>query len=154
MHTGQHVSPPEATWIERVRANPCVGYTCPMQIPLTSGGEHLLREEAPRCLDLKGVTARSMWLGAAHAKGQRVTVEPDSTRINGAIVRRHSVPSLPGADGNVRNWMSILDRLETLKPRQFVPDHGEFCDGTLIAHQNMNPVANFVRGVHAEARSC
>jgi glyoxylase-like metal-dependent hydrolase (beta-lactamase superfamily II) len=144
-------------------------------------------------LDLGGVTARLMWLGAAHTKGDElIYIQPDNVLISGDIVQNKLVPSLPGADGNIQNWIAILDKLAPLQPRYIVPDHGELGDGSLIAKQrafmvdlqsraaelrrqglsaddaaaklmsefktkypdwpNMNPVANFVRRVYAEAQ--
>ena len=87
-------------------------------------------------LDLGGVTARLMWLGAAHTRGDELTfVEPDSVLLPGDIVENKLVPSMPNADSSVTGWLGVLDKLAPLKPRFIVPDHGALGDGTLIAKE-------------------
>jgi glyoxylase-like metal-dependent hydrolase (beta-lactamase superfamily II) len=89
-------------------------------------------------LDLGGVTARLMWLGAGHTKGDElVFVEPDSSLISGDIVQSKLVPSTPGTGGSVKSWLAILDKLAPLKPRYIVPDHGELGDGSLIEKERV-----------------
>jgi len=85
-------------------------------------------------LDLGGVTARLFWLGPAHTKGDElIFVQPDSALISGDIVEKNLAPNVPGADASPTSWLAILDKLEPLKPRYVVPDHGELGDGSLIA---------------------
>jgi len=87
-------------------------------------------------LDLGGVTARLMWLGAAHTRGDEVTfVEPDGALLPGDIVENKLVPSMPNADSSVTGWLAILDKLAPLKPRFIVPDHGALGDGSLIGKE-------------------
>lgn len=87
-------------------------------------------------LDLGGITARLMWLGAAHTRGDEVTfVEPDSVLLPGDIVENKLVPSMPNADSSVTGWLAILDKLAPLQPRFIVPDHGTLGDGSLIARE-------------------
>jgi glyoxylase-like metal-dependent hydrolase (beta-lactamase superfamily II) len=87
-------------------------------------------------LDLGGVSARLMWLGAAHTRGDEVTlIEPDSVLLPGDIVESKLVPSMPNADSSAKGWLAILDKLEVLKPRLVVPDHGALGDGSLIAKE-------------------
>ncbi len=87
-------------------------------------------------IDLGGVTARLMWLGPAHTKGDElIFIEPDSALISGDIVQSKLVPSIPSTDGSVKGWLAILDKLAPLKPRYIVPDHGELGDGSLIAKE-------------------
>jgi glyoxylase-like metal-dependent hydrolase (beta-lactamase superfamily II) len=87
-------------------------------------------------LDLGGVTARLMWLGAAHTRGDELTfVEQDSVLFPGDIVESRLVPSMPNADSSAKGWIAILDKLELLKPRLIVPDHGALGDGSLIAKE-------------------
>jgi len=85
-------------------------------------------------LDLGGVTARLFWLGAAHTAGDElIFVEPDSALIPGDVVQNKMVPFMPAGETSVKNWIAILDKLEPLKPRYIVPDHGPLGDGSLIA---------------------
>jgi glyoxylase-like metal-dependent hydrolase (beta-lactamase superfamily II) len=54
-------------------------------------------------LDLGGVTARLMWLGAAHTRGDELTlVEPDRVLLPGDIVENRLVPSMPNADSSAK----------------------------------------------------
>jgi len=87
-------------------------------------------------LDLGGVTARLMWLGPAHTRGDELTlVEPDLVLFPGDIVESGLVPSMPNADSSVKGWLAILDKLEPMKPRLIVPDHGALGDGSLVAKE-------------------
>ena len=87
-------------------------------------------------LDLGGVTARLMWLGTAHTKGDEVIfVEPDSALIPGDIVQDKLVPRVNRDEGSPKSWLAVLDKLEPLKPRYIVPDHGALGDGSLIAKE-------------------
>jgi len=82
-------------------------------------------------LNLGGVTARLFWLGAAHTEGDElIFVEPDSALLPGDIVQNKMVPY---TFASMKNWIAILDKLEPLKPRYVVPDHGPLGDGSLIA---------------------
>ena len=87
-------------------------------------------------LDLGGVTARLMWLGPAHTRGDElIFVLEDSVLLPGDIVQDKIVPNMPSDDASVKGWLAILDRLEPLKPRFVVPDHGALGDGSLIAKE-------------------
>jgi glyoxylase-like metal-dependent hydrolase (beta-lactamase superfamily II) len=87
-------------------------------------------------LDLGGVTARLLWLGAGHTKGDElIFVEPDSTLIAGDIVQDKIVPRVNRGEGTPQGWLAILDKIAPLKPRYVVPDHGALGDGSLIAKQ-------------------
>jgi glyoxylase-like metal-dependent hydrolase (beta-lactamase superfamily II) len=87
-------------------------------------------------LDLGGVTARLLWFGAGHTKGDELTfVEPDRTLISGDIVQNKVVPGVAGNGGSFTSWLTVLDKLEGLKPRYIVPDHSRPGDGSLIAQE-------------------
>jgi len=87
-------------------------------------------------LDLGGVTAHLFWWGAAHTKGDELIFVPeDSVLISGDIVQNKLVPNMPNEDASVKGWLEILDKLEPLKPRFVVPDHGALGDGSLIAKE-------------------
>ncbi len=84
-------------------------------------------------LDLGGVSARLFWLGAAHTRGDElIMVQPDSALISGDIVQSKLIPGMPNADSSPKSWIEILDKLEPMKPRYVVPDHGQLGDGSLI----------------------
>ena len=87
-------------------------------------------------LDLGGVTARLLWLGTGHTKGDElIFVEPDSTLIAGDIVQDKIVPRVNRGEGTPQGWLAILDKIAPLKPRFVVPAHGALGDGSLIAKQ-------------------
>lgn len=87
-------------------------------------------------VDLGGVSARLMWLGAGHTKGDElILVEPDGTLISGDIVQNQVVPGVAGEGGSFTSWLTVLDRLEALKPQHVLPDHSRPGDGSLIAQQ-------------------
>jgi glyoxylase-like metal-dependent hydrolase (beta-lactamase superfamily II) len=87
-------------------------------------------------LDLGGVTARLMWLGSGHTRGDEVTfVEPDSVLLPGDIVENKLVPSMPNTDSSPSGWIGMLDKIEAMKPRYVVPDHGALGDGSLVGKE-------------------
>jgi len=87
-------------------------------------------------LDLGGVTARLFWLGTAHTKGDElIMVQPDSALISGDIVQNKLIPGMPNSDSSPKSWIAILDKLEAMKPRLIVPDHGSLGDGSLIGKE-------------------
>ena len=87
-------------------------------------------------LDLGGVTARLVWLGAAHTKGDEIVfVEPDATLIPGDPVQDRIVPRVNRGEGTPKGWLAVLDKVEALKPQHIIPDHGELGDGSLIGKQ-------------------
>ena len=87
-------------------------------------------------LDLGGATARLMWLGAGHTKGDElILVDPDRTLISGDIVQNKVVPGVAGEGGSFTSWLTVLDKLEALKPRTILPDHSRPGDGSLIAQE-------------------
>lgn len=86
-------------------------------------------------LDLGGVTARLFCLGRAHTVGDMlIFVEEDSALLPGDIVESKLFPIMP-EESSMKGWIAVLDKLEPLKPRLIVPDHGELGDGSLIAKQ-------------------
>jgi hypothetical protein len=42
---------------------------------------------------------------------------------------------MPNADASLKGWLATLDKIEPLKPRFIVPDHGSLGDGSLIAKE-------------------
>lgn len=92
--------------------------------------------ETETTLDLGGVTARLLWLGAGHTKGDElVLVEPDSALISGDIVQKNMTPSIFGDGGTPASWIAILDQLAPMHPRFVVPDHSDVGDASLITKE-------------------
>jgi len=99
-------------------------------------------------LDLGGITARLMWFGPGHTEGDElIFVEPDRTLLSGDIVENKLVPNMPNAESSVKGWLAILDKVEPLKPRYIVPDHGALGDGSLIAQER-----GFLRDLQSRAQ--
>jgi glyoxylase-like metal-dependent hydrolase (beta-lactamase superfamily II) len=87
-------------------------------------------------LDLGGVTARLMWTGGGHTKGDElIFVEPDSALISGDLVQNKQTPNMPNEDSSVKAWIASVDQVAALKPRYVVPDHGPLGDGSLLASE-------------------
>jgi glyoxylase-like metal-dependent hydrolase (beta-lactamase superfamily II) len=87
-------------------------------------------------LDLGGATVRLLWFGVAHTKGdEAILVDPDRTLITGDLVQNKVVPAVSAADGSLKSWVQVLNKLDALKPLRIVPDHSRVGDGSLIAQE-------------------
>ena len=85
-------------------------------------------------LDLGGVTARLLWFGGAHTKGDELTfVEPDRTLVSGDVVQNQIVPNIFREGGTPSSWLAVLDKVADLKPLHVLPDHSAPGDGSLVA---------------------
>jgi glyoxylase-like metal-dependent hydrolase (beta-lactamase superfamily II) len=62
-------------------------------------------------IDLGGVTARLLWFGGAHTKGDElIFVEPDRTLVSGDVVQNKVVPGIYGDGGTPSGWLAVLDK--------------------------------------------
>ncbi len=88
-------------------------------------------------LDLGGgVTARLLWFGGAHTKGDELTfVEPDKTLISGDVVQNKVVPNIYGEGGPPSSWIAVLDEIEKLGAAHVLPTHSAVGDGSLVAKE-------------------
>jgi glyoxylase-like metal-dependent hydrolase (beta-lactamase superfamily II) len=85
-------------------------------------------------IDLGGVTARLLWFGGAHTKGDELTfVEPDRTLVSGDVVQNKVVPNIYGDGGTPSSWLAVLDKIQALNALHVLPDHSAPGDGTLVA---------------------
>jgi glyoxylase-like metal-dependent hydrolase (beta-lactamase superfamily II) len=85
-------------------------------------------------LDLGGVTARLLWFGGAHTKGDELTfVEPDRTLISGDVVQNKTMPNIFGDGGTPASWLAVLDKVAALNVAHVLPDHSAPGDGSLVA---------------------
>lgn len=85
-------------------------------------------------IDLGGVTARLLWFGEAHTKGDELTfVEPDRTLISGDVVQNKTIPNIFGDGGTPSTWLAVLDKVAALQPAYILPDHSAAGDGSLVA---------------------
>jgi glyoxylase-like metal-dependent hydrolase (beta-lactamase superfamily II) len=85
-------------------------------------------------IDLGGVTARLLWFGGAHTKGDELTfVEPDRTLISGDVVQNKTTPNIFGDGGTPASWLAVLGKVAALNATQVLPDHSAPGDGSLVA---------------------
>src|SRR5581483_4041839 len=83
-----------------------------------------------------GVTARLLWFGGAHTKGDELTfVEPDKTLVSGDVVQNKVVPNIFREGGTPASWIAVLDQVEKLGARHVLPDHSAVGDGSLVAQE-------------------
>jgi glyoxylase-like metal-dependent hydrolase (beta-lactamase superfamily II) len=85
-------------------------------------------------IDLGGVTARLLWFGEAHTKGDELTfVEPDRTLISGDVVQDKTMPNIADDGGTPSTWLAVLDKIAALNAAHILPDHSAPGDGSLVA---------------------
>jgi glyoxylase-like metal-dependent hydrolase (beta-lactamase superfamily II) len=85
-------------------------------------------------IDLGGVTARLLWFGGAHTKGDELAfVEPDRTLISGDVVQNKVVPNIFGDGGTPSSWLAVLDKVAALNALHVLPDHSAPGDGSMVA---------------------
>src|SRR3984957_4128113 len=71
--------------------------------------------DADAKIDLGGVTARLLWFGGAHSKGDElIFVEPDGTLVSGDVVQNKVVPNIYGDGGTPASWIAVLDKIAAL----------------------------------------
>lgn len=98
-------------------------------------------------LDLGGVTARLLWFGAAHTKGDELTfVEPDRTLVSGDVVQNKVVPNIYGDGGTPASWLAVLDKIQKLNVAHVLPDHSAPGDGSMVAQEK-----NFIADLRQSA---
>src|SRR6266566_4126419 len=84
-------------------------------------------------IDLGGVTARLLWFGGAHTKGDELTfVEPDRTLVSGDVVQNKVVPNIFRDGGTPASWIAVLDQVDKLGALHVLPDHSPIGDGSLV----------------------
>lgn len=87
-------------------------------------------------IDLGGVTARLLWFGEAHTKGDELTfVEPDRTLISGDVIQNKTMPAIFGDGGTSATWLGVVDKVATLNAAHVLPDHSAPGDGSLVADE-------------------
>ena len=82
------------------------------------------------------MTARLLWFGGAHTKGDELTfVEPDKTLISGDVVQNKVVPNIYKEGGTPSSWIAVLDQVEKLGAAHVLPTHSPVGDGSLVAKE-------------------
>jgi glyoxylase-like metal-dependent hydrolase (beta-lactamase superfamily II) len=83
-----------------------------------------------------GVTARLLWFGAAHTKGDElVFVDPDKTLISGDVVQNKVGPYIYGEGGTAASWIAAVDEVATLGALHVLPDHSPIGDGSMVEQE-------------------
>jgi glyoxylase-like metal-dependent hydrolase (beta-lactamase superfamily II) len=94
-----------------------------------------------------GVTARLLWFGGAHTKGDELTfVEPDKTLISGDVVQNKIAPNIFGDGGTPSSWIAALDQVAKLGALHVLPDHTPAGDGSLVSQEK-----NFIVDLRTQA---
>ena len=87
-------------------------------------------------LDLGGLTARLMYRGPAHTRGdEEVFIDGDRVLIPGDVLQDRIVPNAACAECSPKTWLSVIDQMAPLQPKIILSDHGNFGDGSMIARQ-------------------
>jgi glyoxylase-like metal-dependent hydrolase (beta-lactamase superfamily II) len=87
-------------------------------------------------LDLGGVTARLLWFGGAHTKGDElIFVEPDRTLVSGDVVQNKVVPGIFRDGGTPSSWLTVLDKVAALNALHVLPDHSAPGDGSMVQRE-------------------
>jgi glyoxylase-like metal-dependent hydrolase (beta-lactamase superfamily II) len=83
-----------------------------------------------------GVTARLLWFGAAHTKGDElIFVDPDKTLISGDVVQKKVSPHVFAQGGTASSWIAAVEQAEKLGALHVLPDHSPIGDGSVVAEQ-------------------
>jgi glyoxylase-like metal-dependent hydrolase (beta-lactamase superfamily II) len=82
-------------------------------------------------LDLGGVTARIIAMGANHTRGDTVVLA-EGVLFSGDVAMRPQ-PSFASPYSTVSHWLESLNRLDALKPVHVVPSHRQRGDAAIIA---------------------
>ena len=89
--------------------------------------------EQEATVDLGGVTARLLWFGGAHTKGDElIFVDPDRTLVSGDVVQNKTMPNIFGDGGTPATWLAVLDKVDALNAAHVLPDHSAPGDGSLV----------------------
>ena len=100
-------------------------------------------------VDLGGVTARLLWFGGAHTKGDELTfVEPDRTLISGDVVQNKTMPNIYGDGGTPASWLAVLDKIAALNAAHVLPDHSAPGDGSLVSAEH-----DLIAGIRTRAQT-
>jgi glyoxylase-like metal-dependent hydrolase (beta-lactamase superfamily II) len=89
--------------------------------------------EREQVVDLGGVRARVMAMGANHTKSDiTVFVEGDRVLAAGDLVMM-GLPQFTAPSARIATWLGSLDKFQALRPVRIVPSHGAMGDASMIA---------------------
>jgi glyoxylase-like metal-dependent hydrolase (beta-lactamase superfamily II) len=79
-----------------------------------------------------GVSVKAIAMGANHTRGDTVfLVEPDNVLFTGDVVME-GAPQIASPYSRISHWLESLDRIQAMKPKLLVPDHGPLGNLTLV----------------------
>lgn len=81
-------------------------------------------------LDLGGVSAKIYGMGTNHTQGDTVVLV-DGVLFSGDVAMKPQ-PAFANPTATISHWLSSLDKLQAMKPKQIVPSHGPFGDVAII----------------------
>lgn len=85
-------------------------------------------------LDLGGVTARILAMGANHTRGDTAVFVPQDAVLFSGDIAMKGIPSFASPYSTVSHWLVSLDTLDALKPKIVVPSHGPIGDAAYLAN--------------------
>lgn len=85
-------------------------------------------------LDLGGVTARILAMGANHTRGDTAVFVPQDGVLFSGDIAMKGMPSFASPYSTVSHWLASLDVLDGLQPKMVVPSHGPIGDASYIAN--------------------
>ena len=81
-------------------------------------------------LDLGGLDAKVYAMGTNHTLGDTVVLV-DGVLFSGDVAMKPQ-PAFSNPSATITHWLSSLDKLQAMKPKQIVPSHGPFGDVGII----------------------
>jgi glyoxylase-like metal-dependent hydrolase (beta-lactamase superfamily II) len=82
-----------------------------------------------------GVTARLLWFGAAHTKGDELVFVDPETLVSGDVVQNKVGPYIYGEGGTAASWIAAVDEVAKLGAQHVLPDHSPIGDGSLVEQE-------------------
>lgn len=100
--------------------------------------------DGPLSFTMGGLHFDLMHLGPAHSpEDLAMFVREDGVLYSGDVVFKGRVPFVGGAD--TRRWLAALDKIAAMKPKVFVPGHGEAARDALETIRFTQEYLTFVR---------
>ena len=81
-------------------------------------------------LDLGGLDAKVYAMGTNHTLGDTVVLV-DGVLFSGDVAMKPQ-PAFSNPSATITHWLSSLDKLQAMKPKQIVPSHGPFGDVAIL----------------------
>lgn len=90
--------------------------------------------EKEKIVDLGGVRVKLIRLGPAHTRGDTaIFVEGDAVLFSGDLVMKQLFPAFATPQSRVSSWLTSLDALDALRPKQVIGAHYDMGDASMIS---------------------